>query len=75
MPLIVKNSDTGILLAVNASLADTFMARLKGLSLRKGFGDIDGMLLSPCSGIHTFNMRFSLDVIYLSENNRVVHIG
>lgn len=27
-----------------------------------------GLLITPCNSIHTFFMKFSLDVIYLIEN-------
>jgi hypothetical protein len=32
----------------------------------------DGMLIDPCSSIHTFFMRFPIDVIFLNRARRVV---
>ncbi len=32
----------------------------------------EGLLIAPCNSIHMFFMRFSLDVIFINEQNRVV---
>jgi uncharacterized protein len=32
----------------------------------------EGMLIDPCSSIHTFWMRFPIDVIYVDREGRVV---
>ena len=34
-----------------------------------------GMALVPCKAVHTYFMRFSLDVIFFSRDFRVVHIA
>ena len=33
-----------------------------------------GLAMSPCNSIHTFFMRFSIDVIFLDRGNRVIRI-
>jgi uncharacterized membrane protein (UPF0127 family) len=33
-----------------------------------------GIWISPCSGIHTFFMRFSIDVVFLDRGQRVVRV-
>ncbi|MGZ9899903.1 DUF192 domain-containing protein [Shewanella gaetbuli] len=53
---------------------NTFRLRFLGLL---GLGKLtikQGLLLSPCKGIHTLGMRYSLDVLYLDNNNKVVKI-
>ncbi len=54
------------------SIADTFFSRLKGLMGRKEMNENEAMLLVPCNGIHTFFMRFTIDAIFLSEDNHVL---
>jgi uncharacterized membrane protein (UPF0127 family) len=39
---------------------------------RMPFGD--GLLLYPCKMIHTFGMKFTLDVVYLNRRGKVVAI-
>ena len=45
-------------------------SRLLGLALlpRRRVGD--GLLISRCSAVHTFGMRFRLDVTFLDERGR-----
>lgn len=33
----------------------------------------EGILLVPCNSIHMFFMFFSIDVVFLDKNNKVVH--
>lgn len=48
--------------------------RMRGLLGREGLQERTAMLLSPCSSIHTWFMRFSLDLIFLDKQNRVVRV-
>jgi len=52
-------------------VADTLLLRLRGLLCNKVFPrDYDGLLLSPCNGIHTFFMRFTIDIIFLEDKSK-----
>ncbi len=57
---------------VEAEIADTFSKRLLGLMFRSGLPIDNGLLLDPCSSIHTFFMRFPIDVVYLDRDNTVL---
>jgi uncharacterized membrane protein (UPF0127 family) len=61
-------------LATNVSIADTVTKRMKGLLGRDIFLPGDGMWLKPCNWIHTFGMRFPVDVIYLDRESVVVAV-
>lgn len=54
--------------------ANNFFSRLKGLMFVEKIYDGDGMLIEPCNSIHTFFMKFSLDVVFLDKHNKVVQI-
>lgn len=41
---------------------------------RKNLGMEEGLLLTPCRGIHTFCMRFNIDALYLDDQMRVVAV-
>jgi len=32
-----------------------------------------GLWIVPCHGVHTFGMRYSIDLVYLSDKYEVVH--
>lgn len=57
---------------VPLEIATSYRARTRGLLGRDG---IDGaMLLTPASSVHTFRMRFAIDVVYLDRRSTVVAV-
>jgi uncharacterized membrane protein (UPF0127 family) len=34
----------------------------------------DGLMLDPCRSIHTFFMRYNIDVVFMSRKNAVIKI-
>jgi len=56
------------------TVADSFLSRLIGLIGRKTLDAGCGLLIRPSSGIHTFGMRFSIDVVALDKNLKVVRM-
>lgn len=50
--------------------------RLRGLLARKPLkpAAAEGLLIEPCSSVHTFWMNYPLDLVFLDRNNRVVGI-
>lgn len=55
-------------------MADGFFDRLKGLMGRAGLEQGSGMLIRPCNSIHTFFMRFAIDVVYLDPEFKIVKL-
>jgi len=62
------------LIAERIGLASGFFPRLRGLLGRKSLDEGEGLLLSPCSSIHCFGMRFPIDAIFLDKQYRVVAV-
>ncbi|GCD43339.1 DUF192 domain-containing protein [Streptomyces paromomycinus] len=59
-------------LAIPLEIAASYRARTRGLLGRDG---IDGaLLLTPASGVHTFRMRFPLDIAYLTRDLTVLAV-
>lgn len=56
----------------NALMADTFLKRLKGLLGRKYLNDKESMVIHPCSGIHTFFMKFNIDLVFLDGEKNII---
>lgn len=54
--------------------ADNFFSRLIGLMGKKSMPDKEAYILYPCKGIHTFHMKFPIDVIFLDRNQKVIQI-
>jgi uncharacterized protein len=49
------------------AVANTCLARLIGLLGRKGLEPNSGLWIQPSSGVHTFGMRFPIDVVALDR--------
>jgi uncharacterized protein len=57
---------------VPVEIAASYGPRRRGLLGRDG---IEGaILLTPCNSVHTFRMRFTIDVAYLDKELRVVDV-
>ncbi len=63
----------GRLVSGDIRIADNPLSRIVGLMFRE-VPEGDGLLLDPCNSIHTFFMRYSLDVVFLSKTNEVVKV-
>ncbi|KAA6214260.1 DUF192 domain-containing protein [Streptomyces albofaciens JCM 4342] len=58
--------------AIPLEIAASYRARTRGLLGRDG---IDGaLLLTPASAVHTFRMRFTVDVAYLTRDLTVLAV-
>jgi uncharacterized membrane protein (UPF0127 family) len=54
--------------------ADTFRVRLRGLGGRAEMPCDEALLLPRCRSVHTFTMRFALDLVWLDGQGRVVRV-
>ncbi len=68
----VVNLSNGTEIADNIGCADSFFKRLKGLMFTKNLPAGHGLLIKPCQSIHTFFMKYPIDVVYLDGNNEIV---
>lgn len=70
--LKVTNTSKNTVLADKAEVADTFLKRLIGLLRRKSLSQGEALILIPSNSIHSFFMRFSIDVLFLDKSGRVI---
>lgn len=54
--------------------ATTFGARLRGLLFRRRLKENEGLWILPCNAVHTFGMRYCLDIVFLNRQGRVLEI-
>lgn len=55
-------------------IADTFFTRFAGLMFRKKLPAATGLFLAPCNSVHMCFMRFSIDVVYLDNEYKILKI-
>lgn len=68
----IINASNNSVLAEEVILAESLPLRLKGLLGRSGLKPGQAMVLKPCISVHTFFMRFSIDVAFVDGANRVI---
>lgn len=67
----VENLTRRIALATTALLANESRTRREGLLKRTSLEPGEGLLISPCEAIHTFGMRFPIDVVFIGKDRTV----
>lgn len=55
-------------------VAAGFRTRLRGLAWRDRADAGPGLLIPRCSSVHTFGMRFELDLFFLDRAGRVIAV-
>ena len=71
---VVLNRTRGATLAANVRLADTPRARRVGLLKHESLEPGEGLWIYPTQAIHTFGMRFPIDVAFLDRKLRVKRV-
>jgi uncharacterized protein len=69
--MVVRNLTRDTQIADNLECASTGSSRTKGLLGRKGLAQGEGLWIVPCEAVHTFFMKFPIDLIYLDRKHRV----
>ena len=70
--LVARNLDSGTVVAHRVTVAKHRVERAVGLLTRDHLDAGDGLLIVPCRGVHTWGMRFTIDIIVLNAVGRVV---
>jgi uncharacterized membrane protein (UPF0127 family) len=59
------------MLADAASVADSSESRRTGLLKHTSLAPGDGLWIVPCESVHSFFMKFTIDVLYLDRQHKV----
>ena len=70
--MILYNATRKKTLSDRCRFANTVLKRMVGLLGRSQLETGEGLVLDRCYGIHTFFMRFSIDVLFLDQNYTVL---
>jgi len=74
MKLRVINQTNGAIVADRADIADTSAKRRRGLLKHSKLDPGEGLWITPCEGVHTFAMKFIIDVVFLNKQKKVLKI-
>ncbi len=70
----VQNRTKAVLLGDAIDVADTSSKRRTGLLKHAGLAKGQGIWIVPCEAVHTFGMKFSIDVLFLNKKRKVLKI-
>jgi uncharacterized protein len=62
------------MLADRADIADSSETRRRGLLKHTGLKEGEGLWIVPCEAVHTFFMKFAIDVVFLNKKRQVVKV-
>lgn len=68
----VYNSSKNIVIATQVKVAKNFFTRTIGLLSRKSLSKEEGLVIKPCSSIHTFFMKFAIDVLFVNKKGQII---
>ena len=71
----VRNLTSGHILVSRLEAAFDSATRKKGLLGRDRLEPGTGLVIAPCGGVHTFFMRFPIDVVFVARDGRVVKVS
>jgi uncharacterized membrane protein (UPF0127 family) len=69
--LTVSNPARQSVLATHMELADSGPKRSKGLLGRSSLAPGEGLWIVPCESVHTFWMKFPIDLVYIDRKHRI----
>jgi uncharacterized membrane protein (UPF0127 family) len=61
--------------SLRVKVAACFWLRLRGLLFRPPLAADEGLLILPCSSVHTIGMRQPIDVVFLSADATVLKVA
>jgi uncharacterized membrane protein (UPF0127 family) len=67
----LRNLTRGTLLGDAIDLADTSEKRTRGLLKHSELRAGEGLWITPCEGVHTFFMKFAIDLVYIDRKHVV----
>ncbi len=70
--LVARNASLNTVIAERVAVADTRAARAVGLLSRTGLEPGEALWIVPSRGVHTWGMRFPIDIVALDEEGRVI---
>ena len=71
MKILVRNQTRNTVLADSADVADTSAKRRTGLLKQDGLAPGHGLWIVPCESVHSFFMKFAIDLVYLDRKHKV----
>lgn len=70
----VKLKKNDRIIIERVKIVSSFWGRLIGLMFKDDIDTNEGIIIRPCNSIHTFFMKFPIDVVFLTKDLKIVKI-
>lgn len=67
---LIRHADNCVI--QNISRTTNFLERMRGLLGSPPLKVNEGLLIAPCSSVHTFGMHYTIDLAFLDQNWKIV---
>ena len=67
----MRNRTRGTVLGSSVDIADSSAKRRTGLLQHDRLAPGEGLWIVPCESVHTFFMKFAIDLVYLDRHRKV----
>ncbi|HKJ65395.1 MAG TPA: DUF192 domain-containing protein [Desulfopila sp.] len=74
IPGQIRCGATDTLLLQRVGLTETVLERTRGLLGTSVLEAGAGLLIQPCNSVHTWFMKYSIDVVFLDRTSRIIKI-
>ena len=71
MKLVTLNTEKNR--SLNLNLTENAVERMRGL-FGINIDAVDGLWIKPCNSVHTIAMKYSIDLVYLDKQQRIIKI-
>jgi len=72
--LVLRHAGTGAIVADRLEAALDSASRRKGLLGRDGLPPGSALVIAPSNAVHTFSMRFPIDVVFVRKTGQVAKV-
>jgi uncharacterized protein len=72
---VLMNTRTGLPVATTVEAALTSADRRRGLLGRDGLAPGQALVIAPTNLVHTFAMRFAIDILFVARDGRVLKVA
>jgi uncharacterized membrane protein (UPF0127 family) len=70
----LREEPSGRIIVARLEVARSLWRQTVGLIGRRELDPDEGLWLEPCNSIHTFGMRFAIDVLFLDRSGVLLHM-
>ena len=74
VPYTLVNKRTGQVIASQPTAAVDSASRRTGLLKHESMPEGFALIIAPCNAVHTFGMRFAIDLLFVARNGTVLKV-